>query len=147
MKAVNILPIIFIIIATFYYSGRISTKITAQYNNAKNLEFSYHFLNPGPDISIIKRIKEITGNSDKLYFLDFSDFWYYYSGNYAPPGRYQPCMAWVFKRDLETFLRTLLNEDYYLVIHDYPFNEIQSALAGNSIYAEGEYVFVWKSSP
>ncbi len=139
-----ILPVIFIVAVTYYYSGRIASKITAQFNNAANLEFSYRFSYPGPDISEINMIKSITHNSEKVYFLDFSDFWYYYSGNYAPPGRYQPCMAWVFKRDLIRFMQTLLDSDYFLIIHNYPCNDIVPELAFNGLYEQGGYIFVHK---
>lgn len=144
---VGVLPIIFVAAITYYYSGRIASKITAQYNNARDLEFSYRFLSPGPDINTINRIKEITQNSERVYFLDSNDFWYYYAGKYAPQGRYQPCTAWVLRRDLKKFIQNLLDEDYYIVIHDYPFEEIGAELIGYSIYREGGYLFVSKAQP
>jgi concanavalin A-like lectin/glucanase superfamily protein len=75
-------------------------------------------------------IRQLTRNSNKVYFLDFySDFYYYYYGGYAPQGYYNPCGTWVFKKDLRSFLQDLLNDHYYVVFDAAKFASFEEYVA------------------
>ncbi len=108
------LPALLIASLAFFYSDRITGRVSSQYKNMKNAKFICPFNGIPPDLSVIKNL---TDNSKKVYFLDYqSDFIYYYYGSYQAMGYYQPCSAWVFKSELKDFLQKLLSQDYYLVI-------------------------------
>ncbi len=82
---------------------------------------------PGFDV---EKLKELTNNSPKVYFMSQFDVFYYYQGGYVPQGYFSPFSAWIYKKDLTKFLQGLLDDHYYLVI---PSNEI----AGNDEISAG----------
>ena len=61
------------------------------------------------------KIREITGNSRKVFFVDKDDFAFYYYGGYAPVGYCNPFMTWIFTKDLTRYMQKLLDNGYYLV--------------------------------
>ncbi|HET6767134.1 MAG TPA: tetratricopeptide repeat protein [Chitinophagaceae bacterium] len=108
-----LLPLLLIFLIGFFYSSRISGKVNAKLENVAINQFVYPLL-PGPVDT--GAIRQLTKNSDKVYFLDFyADFYYYYYGGYKPRGYFSPCASWVFKKDLTTFLQTLLDDQYFIV--------------------------------
>ncbi len=116
---IAVLPILFISIATYYYSDRISGKIETKFKNFKKSQYIYP-LNTLKSNSIdFLPLKKITNNSDKVYFLNYwDDFRYYYYGNYKLIGRNSPYSAWILNDELVKFLQNLLDKNYYLVITD-----------------------------
>lgn len=60
-------------------------------------------------------IRAITGNSNKVYFINSSDFAFYYYGGFTPVGFCNPFLTWIFASDLNRFLQGLLDDGYYLV--------------------------------
>lgn len=108
-----LLPLLLIFFIGLFYSARISNKFNAKVENLANNQFVYPILPAPVDVS---PIKQLTNNSAKVYFLDFyADFYYYYYGGYTPRGYFSPCASWVFKKDLTTFLQTLLDDQYFIV--------------------------------
>jgi hypothetical protein len=109
-----ILPMLFILLPAYYYSNRITDKISLQVNNLKKLQLAYPLL---PDPVDTATIKEITHHDSKVYFLDFKkDFYYYFYGHYTPQGYFSPSSTWIFKKDLFNFLQDLLDKQYDIVI-------------------------------
>lgn len=99
-----------------FYSHNIAGKAVTQIQNAENSQLIYPV---DFDLSslrgYIKVIRTVTGNSNRVYFVDRSDFALYYYGGYAPVGYCNPFDTWVFTKDLNRFLQSLLDNDYYLV--------------------------------
>ncbi len=110
-----LLPALMVGLIGFFYSDRISEKTKIQYSNLLESKFSYPFEFFTMDSAAIK---QITNNSKKVYFFDFYyDFYFYYYGNYVPQGYFNPCAAWVYKKDLIDLMQDLINKDYYIVMN------------------------------
>jgi hypothetical protein len=61
-------------------------------------------------------IQENTNHSDKVYFASlFCDSAYYFNGNYVPISYFSPFSTWMVKKDLNDYLRSLLDKGYYIV--------------------------------
>lgn len=109
---VMLLPALFVVVAAYYYSGKIESKVQQQLATVKSGRLIYLLQHP-TDFAAIKRI---TNNSDKVYFVLWqNDFLYYYYGNYKPVGYFSPCGTWLLKDDLLKFLQKLLDDGYYVI--------------------------------
>lgn len=110
-----LLPVTMVALLGFFYSDRISEKTKIQYSNLLESKFSYPFEFFTMDSAAIK---QVTNNSKKVYFFDFYyDFYFYYYGNYTPQGYFNPCSAWVYKKDMLNLFQDLLNKNYYIVMN------------------------------
>lgn len=114
-KAVFSLPVLFILFVGFFYGDRIAEKTGIQMANFQEGNYA----SPFPPMSMdTAAVKEITHNSQNVYFLDFStDFYYFYYGNYVPQGYFSPCASWVYKKDLVKLMQDLIDKHYYVVIN------------------------------
>src|ERR1035437_3474218 len=111
-----VVPALFISLVAVYYSGEIKHKVVLQLATLKNHKVMYSYDKDSVDIAAVK---ELTGNSEKVYFLTHqNDFLYYYYGRYDPLGYFSPFTAWLYKKDLAVFLNGLLSKGYYLVADD-----------------------------
>jgi hypothetical protein len=106
-----------IVVIIVSYSENIATKGHIQFLNVKNAKITYDTALVLPDgfHGYMARIREVTGNSRKLFFVDKEDFAFYYYGGYAPVGYCNPFLTWVFTRDLTRYMQKLLDSGYYLV--------------------------------
>ena len=97
------------------YSHNIFSKAGIQIENAKTGQFIYPVEQDPNMQGYLNRIRQVTGNSSKVYFIDEYDFTFYYYGGYAPVGYPNPFRTWIFKKDLNRFLQGLLDNGYHLV--------------------------------
>ena len=98
------------------YSENISKKGYIQLANAESGKLTYTtFTIPDAFQGFIGRIREITDNSKKVYFVDEADFAFYYYGGYEQSGYCNPFLTWIFTKDLNRYLQNLLDNGYYLV--------------------------------
>ena len=97
------------------YSHLIFTKAAIQIENAKTVELIYPVEQDKNFQGYMNRIRQVTGNSSKVYFIDDYDFTFYYYGGYTQVGYCNPFRTWIFTKDLNRFLQGLLDSGYYLV--------------------------------
>jgi hypothetical protein len=98
------------------YSVNISNKGTVQFLNVKNANITYNaYRTPQLFYNFIGRLKEVTSNSSKVFFMDKMDFALYYYGGYVPVGYCNPFETWIFTKDLTRYMQKLLDSGYYLV--------------------------------
>ena len=99
------------------YSGNIANRGRIQYLNFKNAKTIYDTALVLPDgfQGYMAKIREVTGNSRKLFFVDEADFVFYYYGGYSLTGYCNPFRAWIFTKDLNKYLQKLLDDGYFLV--------------------------------
>ena len=99
-----------------YYSDNIEEKTTIQIAQGAKGQMIFPL---EPDQSVypvfLNRVKALTNNSSKVYFVGGPDFEFYYYGGYAPVGYCNPFTTWIFTKDLNRFLQGLLDDGYYLV--------------------------------
>ena len=120
------LPFLIIILSGYFYSNRISDKLNRKFANLEESQFAYSLQTTPVDTAAIKLL---TANSDKIYFLDFqTDFYSYYYGGYTPLGYFNPCNAWVFKKDIIKFLQGLLDDNYFIVLSADKLNNVKEYL-------------------
>lgn len=141
-----LLPGSFILLITFFYSAGIIEKSQTQYKNLLKHQTIY----PMPINLDISKVRQLTGNSDKVYFTGIYDFYYYYYGNYTPEGRFSPYMSWVYKKDMVNFMQDLLDKGYYIVSPGQgapedpnPDNEVLSGLRYNRIIKRDGFEVIW----
>ncbi|MBI4931862.1 MAG: hypothetical protein HY841_13955 [Bacteroidetes bacterium] len=110
-----LLPFILLLLSSSYYSDRIIWRIKDQAHNIKQWTIIPHFSGVPAEKDFFA-IKKISNNSSLVYFLDYqNDFVYYYYGNYAPVGYFNPCSSWLLKKDFIIFINNLLANGYYVV--------------------------------
>lgn len=138
------LPLMCIAGSSYYYSDKVGHKIKTQYKNLKKAQFIYPLKTP----TDFDALKEITNNSDSVYFLNYQDdFMYYYYGKYKPVGYFSPCATWVLKNDLLVFVQELLDKKYYVVTTDLPrMAELLPELSYNGVASEKGYTAFSKDS-
>lgn len=141
-----LLPSSFILLITFFYSAGILNRSQIQFTNLQKHQTIY----PIPTDWGIKKIRDITNNSDKVYFTGNYDFYYYYSGKYTPEGRYSPYPSWVYKGDMINFMQSLLDKGYYIVSPGQgaaedptPDKEILSELRYNRSTVQDGFKVIW----
>lgn len=143
-----IFPSIFVLLITYFYSAGIIGKSKVQFTNLQKHQTIYPLsINP---ISLkINLIRELTNNSNMVYFIGDKDFYYYYYyyyyGNYVPQSYYFPYNSWIYKGDMINFIQSLLNEGYYVVSLPPMDNEIMLGLDFNKSVVNDGFKFVWKS--
>jgi hypothetical protein len=127
------LPYLFLITGCLYYPWSIKNKLCAQGRSLKELkcampiDFSYDF----------QSLHDLTGSSDRIFFLEFErDFLYYYYGHYKPSGYFTPNDSWVFKKDMAAMMQHLLDSGYYIVPTDYRFADELLQLLEYNAYGE-----------
>lgn len=108
-----LLPFLFIGLVGLFYSGKIRTIVATKCEKFAEGDIVCA-LNP-TDLDM-SRVRKLTANSEKVYFLDIdSDVYHYYNGEYEPKGYYIPCSAWIYKKDLIAHVQNLLDQGYYIV--------------------------------
>ena len=121
-----LLPLAFVLLSGYFYAGRISEKMGAQYGNFVEGQYAAPLL-PIPMDTMA--IKQVTRNSPKVFILDFNiDFYYYYYGHYVPQGYFNPLQSWVFRKDLRAQLQDLLDKKYYIVYNKTNFSNFADYL-------------------
>jgi hypothetical protein len=141
---ITVFPLVFIVIAAYYYSDKTGDKLKIQYRNFKKSQYHYPLKAP-IDFAALRRI---TNNSEKVYFLSYgNDFLYYYYGNYKPEGYFSPCATWLLKKDLVGFMQDLIEKDYYIVTPEPHYMiEIFTELKYNKVASEGSCMAISKDS-
>ncbi len=141
---INVLPILLIAGAGFYYSDMTGHKIKTQFKNLKKGQFIYPLTVPTDFASL----KKITNNSDSIYFLNYQDdFLYYYYGHYKPHGYFSPCATWLLKKDLVNFVQGLIDKHHYIVTTDIRYiAELLPDLHYNHVASEGVYTSLSRDS-
>ena len=105
-----------IAVIIIWYSPNIVRKVAIQIQNIKKDQPIYPpAVDSRPSKGYLDRLRETTGNSRQVYFIDISDFKFYYYGGYTPIGYCNPFWTWLFTSDLNRFLQGLLDNGYYLV--------------------------------
>jgi hypothetical protein len=105
-----------IVVIIVSYSENIVKKGHIQFLNVKNAKIIYSpLVLPEGFQGYMAKIREVTGNSSKVFFADKEDFAFYYYGGYAPVGYCNPFMTWIFTKDLTRYMQKLLDSGYYLV--------------------------------
>ena len=99
------------------YSENIAKKGYLQFLNVKNAKITYNTALVLPDgfPGYMAKIREVTGNSSKVFFVDEADYAFYYYGGYAPVGYCNPFLTWIFTKDLTRYMQKLLDKGYCLV--------------------------------
>jgi hypothetical protein len=92
------------------------------------------------------KIREVTGNSSKLYFVRKDDFTFYYYGGYLPVGYCNPFWTWIFTKNLTRYMQKLLDNGYYLVCSQ-EFTHLLADLHYNFHTLVGENIVVAKQVP
>jgi hypothetical protein len=108
-------PYVCLILCCFFYAHRSTSKLNKQVENIQKGQLQYPFPTK-IDSSDLSAIRAITYGSKKVFFLNYySDFHYYFFGNYEPKGYYLPLGAGFLRQEMIATLSELLNDDYYLV--------------------------------
>lgn len=136
------LPSLFIVLIIFYYSAGILNKTKIQLENIQNKQFIYP-MTINSDSLNIKKVRELTNNSDKVYFIGTNDFYYYYYGNYTPIGYFSPYTSWVYKSDMIHFMQDLLDKEYYIVSPISAGDEMLLGLKYNKSVVQDGFKVVW----
>lgn len=140
---VSFLPVIFILLITYNYSGRIIVKLKTQFRDISKGQLIY----PMTRNYDTTKIKEVTKNSNKVYFLGSNDFYYYYYGDYVLRGHFSPYYSWVYKKDLVIFIQGLIEDGYFVVTPENELNNEQEILLelqySDSVKKDGYFV-LWK---
>ncbi|MCW3123026.1 MAG: hypothetical protein JWQ38_2518 [Flavipsychrobacter sp.] len=144
-RAFMLLPVLFVLLTGYFYSDRIETKARTQYDNLLTGTFYYPLTTGAYDIA---SAKQLTNNSPKVYFLDFwTDFYYCYYSGIAPQGYYSPCSAWIYKKEFDDFMQSLLDDGYYIVYEQSFFNVYQEYVVNlnyNNIRQQNNLVAIKK---
>lgn len=140
-----ILPVLFVFIACFYYSENVRGNIKIQCRSVlkRKIVKSRVAIPRG-----LADVKQITHGSSKVYFPGlWGDFYYYYYGNYSPPGYFNPSAAWIYRKDWLHFMQGLLDSGYYIVYDNRGYNwinEYMPYLKCNRAYQAGNMVALKK---
>jgi hypothetical protein len=139
---VAILPVLFIALVAYSYSSNIIGRAKIQYDGAIKSRYTYPMIfsfNPS-------EIKNVTGNSDRVYFVSRGqDFYYYYYGDYKPQGYFSPYSTWIYKKELSNFIQKLIDGHYYIAVNknDLPTEgEILSALRYDNIIETQNFMII-----
>jgi len=137
------MPFVFILFMVYFYSDRIYGKLLFQYDNLQESNLYY----PLPEVKFdAPAVKQATNNSQKVYFLDYwTDFYFYYYGNYEPQGYFNPCASWIYKKDLVAFMQGLLDKGYYIVYTKHNANdyaEYVNSLKYNQTNEKNDFVAI-----
>lgn len=132
----------------FFYANVIAEKTMVQYRNARAGQTIYPQL---PTAEIVRnemaKVRMVTGNSSKVYFLSFSDFMYYYYGNYAPVGYFNPFQSWVMQKHLTSYLQGLVDNGYFLVVAEFRFiKESLRQIPYNRVLERDGFLFLWNAN-
>jgi len=113
---VSAIAVVLILVIIVSYSDNIVRKGSIQFQNVESAKITYKSIRvPEAFYGFVGRIREVTHNSSKVYFVDKSDFAFYYYGGFAPVGYCNPFETWIFTKDLTRYLQRLLDDGYYLV--------------------------------
>jgi hypothetical protein len=137
------LPVLLVLAVAFFYSGIIKDKLVSQFQNVAKGQLIYPMpVSLGPNT-----LKPIVGDSQKVYFLGDYDFYYYYAWGYVPQGRFQPYDAWIYKKDLTSFLQGLIDGGYFVVVPKAEVKNQQEILSslkyGHEVQPDG-FLVIWK---
>jgi len=109
----------FVTSIALWYGDSITNKAAIQARNIGKWQFIYPVEYSEQDVmSVIAKVKSVTGDNPKVYFLSIHDFLFDYYGGYAPIGYYNPLNSWISRREFNEFLQYLVNHGYYLVIDE-----------------------------
>jgi len=139
-----------IMVLAVSYSSNIAGKAVTQVKNGLQGQLIYPVTyDTGFYRDSLKKIKVITNNSSKVYFVGFAvenEFDLYYRGGYAMVGYCNPFATWIFTRDLNRFLQGLLDNGYYLVCKD-EMKYLLPNLNYTKMYDQDQFFVLAKSIP
>jgi hypothetical protein len=137
-----------ILVIIVSYSENIVKKGYIQFLNVRNAKITYDtaLVLPEGFQGYMAKIREVTGNSSKLFFVDLADFTFYHYGGYAPVGYCNPFMTWIFTKDLTRYMQKLLDNGYFLVCSP-ELTWLLKDLKYHSRTVVGETVVVAKGTP
>jgi hypothetical protein len=140
-----VVAVALIIVMIVSYSENIATKGYTQFLNANTTKTIYTTALALPENfrGYMAKIREVTGNNNKVFFVDEDDFSFYYYGGYAPVGYCNPFQTWIFTKDLTRYMQSLLNNGYYLVCSP-TLTHLLADLRYDIRYIVGETVIVAK---
>jgi hypothetical protein len=137
------LPVFFITLVAYSYSGNIIERIKIQYDGAIKSRYIYPMVfsfNPN-------EIKSSTNNSDYVYFVSRGqDFYYYYYGGYKLQGYFSPYSTWIYKKELSNFIQKLIDDNYYIAINKNDLSsegEILSVLRYDNIIETQNFMIIY----
>lgn len=147
------IPYIVAFLLSIYYAPLIIDKFSQKLENYKKNGILFPEDTPDPNLV---EIKNLTNNSDKVYFVDvYHDFHYYYYGGYKPESYYSPFAAWFYMKDMISGLNNLIDKGYYIVCikthHGIPGNntreiaEIVPQLKYNKSIENNDLLIYWKA--
>jgi hypothetical protein len=105
-----------VLVVIVYYADNVSEKRSIQISQLSKGQTIFPLEVQEKDFApLVSRIRAVTGNSSKVYFVGGPDFEFYYYGGYSPIGYCNPFSTWIFTKELTRFLQGLLDSGYYLV--------------------------------
>jgi hypothetical protein len=106
-----------LVVTSVSYSENITKRGRIQFLNVRNAKVVYDtaLVLPENFHGYMGRIREVTNNSSKVFFVDEADYAFYYFGGYSPVGYCNPFLTWIFTKDLTSYMQRLLDSGYYLV--------------------------------
>jgi hypothetical protein len=139
-----IVSLVLISSVTIWYGDNITRKAAIQARNAAKGQLIYPSEVPQRYVlNTIKKIRQVTGNSSKVYFVGDYDLLFYYFGKYAQVGYYNPVYSWISRNEFNKFLQGLMDQGYYLVVDNGLVNVLSSIRFSNSKNV-GERWVIWK---
>ncbi len=121
---IALVPYILILGLTYYYERNLilmnlrkSEIFTASLLNREG-SFYPEMVGTIPDANELASIREVTNNSDHVYFGFREDFLLYYEGGHKLVGYFNPHDSWYFRKDYIAFTQDLLNKGYYVVFRN-----------------------------
>lgn len=139
-----IVSVVLIVSVSIWYGDNITRKATIQARNAIKGQFIYPSVVPERYVlSTIAKIRSITGDNPKVYFVGDYDLLFYYFGGYAQVGYYNPVYSWISRDEFDKFLQELVDQGYYLVVDDGLVDVLSQIRFSNSRNIGKRWV-VWK---
>ena len=139
-----IVSLTFIVAITIWYGDNITRKATIQARNAVKGQFIYPSEVPERYIlNTIAKVRSVTGDSPKVYFVGDYDLLFYYFGRYAQVGYYNPVYAWISRDEFDKFLQGLVDQGYYLVV-DNGLVDVLSTIRFSNSRNIGRRWVIWK---
>lgn len=157
----KLIPYCFLLLVCYFYSERITTKISIQIKNMLQFDwkqdFTYygalHCLNKPCQESYYIDIRSITHNSPKVLFVEYNyfgeGFLLTHLGKYKPTTFYSPMGTALTKKDLALNLQPFLDSGYYMVSsksNAIAWNEVLPLLDYNAYSEKGYFTTVYKNN-
>ena len=141
---VVIVSLVLIASVSIWYGDNITRKTAIQARNAIKGQFIYPSEVPERYVlNTIAKIRSITGDNPRVYFVGDYDLLFYYYGRYAQVGYYNPVYSWISRNEFDKFLQGLMDQGYYLVV-DNGLVDVLSPIRFANTKNIGRRWVVWK---